>query len=98
MEGSEPRKPRRELSTLVVLLLAACLSLVTAAPAWPHAKLVESHPPGGSVLGEAPEQVRPRFDEPVRFKESAEAEPLGGRKGLERGGYPGGQERHEGRF
>ena len=56
------------------------------------AKLVESEPAGGSVLGEAPEQVRLHFDEPVRFEESSESEPLGPYPGLQRGGHSGGQE------
>jgi methionine-rich copper-binding protein CopC len=66
---------RERSSALVALLLATCFSLAAAAPAWAHAKLVESEPAGGSVLGEAPEQVRLHFDEPVRFEESSESEP-----------------------
>jgi methionine-rich copper-binding protein CopC len=66
---------RERSSAPVALLLATCFSLAAAAPAWAHAKLVESEPAGGSVLGEAPQQLRLRFDEPVRFEESSEPEP-----------------------
>src|SRR3712207_6736287 len=66
---------RKRSSASVALLFAACFSLAAAAPAWAHAKLVESQPAGGSVLEEAPEQVRLHFDEPVRFEESPEPEP-----------------------
>ena len=59
----------------VALLLATCLALAAAGPAGAHAELIESEPSGGDVLAEAPEQVRLRFDEPVRFEESGGAEP-----------------------
>ena len=59
----------------VALLLATCLALAAAGPAGAHAELIESEPSGGDVLAEAPEQVRLRFDEPVRFEESRGAEP-----------------------
>ncbi len=62
-------------SAAVALLLATCLTLVAAGPVGAHAELVESEPSGGDVLAEAPEQVRLRFDEPVRFEEGGGAEP-----------------------
>ena len=62
----------REASFLVALALLVCLTFATAAPVWAHAKLVESHPSGGDVLAKAPEQVRLRFDEPVK----AELDPI----------------------
>jgi methionine-rich copper-binding protein CopC len=52
------------------LLLLACLSLTVASPAWAHTRLVESDPAGGDVLAGAPEQVRLRFDGPVRFEQT----------------------------
>jgi methionine-rich copper-binding protein CopC len=67
---------RKRSTGPVALLLASCLSLgAAAAPTLAHAKLVESQPAGGSVLEEAPEQLRLRFDEPVRIEESPEPEP-----------------------
>jgi methionine-rich copper-binding protein CopC len=62
----------RKASFLVALALLACLTFATAAPVWAHAELVESHPSGGDVLAKAPDQVRLRFDEPVK----AELEPI----------------------
>ena len=67
--------PMRKWLASVALLLIACLALSSAGPVWAHAKLIESEPSGGDVLAEAPEQVRLRFDEPVRFEESGGAEP-----------------------
>jgi len=62
----------------VVLILLTCLSFAMAGPAWAHAKLVDSNPAGGDVLAKPPEQVRLRFDEPVRFEDTggAELDPL----------------------
>ncbi len=62
-------------SASVALFLATCLALAAAEPAGAHAELVESEPSGGDVLAEAPEQVRLRFDEPVRFEEGGGSEP-----------------------
>jgi methionine-rich copper-binding protein CopC len=62
----------RKASFLVALALLVCLTFATAAPVWAHAELVESHPSGGDVLAKAPDQVRLRFDEPVK----AELEPI----------------------
>jgi methionine-rich copper-binding protein CopC len=67
--------PMRNWSASAALLLIACLVLSSAGPVWAHAELVESEPSGGDVLAEAPEQVRLRFDEPVRFEESGGSEP-----------------------
>ena len=74
--GSEGSVLMRERS--VVLLLLTCLSFAMAGPAWAHAKLVDSNPAGGDVLAKPPEQVRLRFDEPVRFEDTggAELDPL----------------------
>jgi methionine-rich copper-binding protein CopC len=68
----------RERWASVALLLIACLTLAAAGSAWAHAKLIDSAPSGGDVLTKAPEQLRLRFDEPVRFEEGggAEASPL----------------------
>ena len=59
----------RERWASVALLLIACLTLAAAGPAWAHAKLIDSEPSGGDVLAQAPEHLRLRFDEPVRFEE-----------------------------
>ena len=68
----------RKWSASFLLVLLASLGLASAGPVWAHAKLTESEPSGGDVLAEAPEQVRLRFDEPVRFEEGegTEASPL----------------------
>lgn len=55
-----------------ILALAALYLTMWCAPASAHARLLQETPTAGSSLGEAPEQVRLRFNEPV----DAEFDPL----------------------
>lgn len=67
--------PMRKRLASFALFLTACLALSSAGPVWAHAKLIGSEPSGGDILAEAPEQVRLRFDEPVRFEDEEGSEP-----------------------
>ena len=65
--------PRVSTRRLVVLLwLSVGWLLLSCVPALAHATLLQATPAGGARLGESPEQVRLRFNEPV----DAEFDPL----------------------
>jgi copper resistance protein C len=55
-----------------LIWLSVVWVLLASSPALAHARLLEASPPGGATLEKVPEQVRLRFDEPVR----AEFDPI----------------------
>ena len=60
-------KRARQLSAgLVLALLCALFTLLPASASHAHAALLDTDPPSGAVLEEAPQQLTLRFNEPVR--------------------------------
>lgn len=62
---SRPRSPRRLGAGLLCLLVGAVLTVLTAAPAAAHTRLVSSAPADGATVGAAPAELVLTFSEPV---------------------------------